>query len=204
MPIFKEMKTAVPIEQVLRRLGKKKRMDLSGRLARLVNEEVGICQALMSPMGIYEKFALGLDGSSSVVIGDGFSIESPDLYRWVDGCEEMILMVVTVGDAITTRTEDLMSGGETTRAMIADAIGSETVEELADVLNRIVSNTVRKRMTRRYSPGYGDWDIRDQNALLELIGAKRIGVTVNSASQMIPEKSISAAIGIKGGASRRG
>jgi hypothetical protein len=191
------MKIPIPVDEVLRRLGRKGKMEVSPQLARLVNEEISICQDLMTPMGIYDRFGLSLDRSGAVSISGGFTVNSSDLYRWVRGCDELVVMVVTVGPGINERVQELTEAGEVTRGMIVDAIGSETVEELAGVLNRIIANTARKAVTKRYSPGYGDWDLTDQKSLLELIGAGEIGVTVSDSSQMIPEKSISAVIGLR-------
>jgi len=197
MPVFKEMKIPVPIDEVLRRLGKKRNMDISNQLAWLVNEETEKCQSLMTPMGIYERFEVSLEKEDVVEVKDGLSIESADLYRWVSGCDEIVVMAVTIGEEIITRVEELVEASEVTRGMIVDAIGSETVEELANVLNRIICTTVRKATTKRYSPGYGDWEVTDQKALLDLIHGDQIGIRVNDTSQMVPEKSISAVIGLE-------
>lgn len=197
MPVFQDMKVPVPVDEVLRRLGKKRNMELSGELARIVNEEVVTCQGLITPKGVYERFSISMDRPEIIEIHGGFAIESADLSKWMENCDEMVVLVVTIGDEIHARTGELVDSGEVTRGMIVDAIGSETVEELANVVNRIIRNTVRKVTTKRYSPGYGDWDVTDQKALLDLVDADRIGVTVNESSQMIPEKSISAVIGLR-------
>jgi hypothetical protein len=197
MPVFKEMKIPVPIDEVLRRLGKKRKMEISPQLARLVNEETEKCQGMMTPMGIYERFDISLEKENIVEVKGGLSIESSDLYSWVSGCDELVVMAVTIGDGIVTRVEELVEAREVTRGMIVDAIGSETVEELANVLNRIICTTVRKATTKRYSPGYGDWEVTDQKVLLDLVHGDQIGIEVNEASQMVPEKSISAVIGLE-------
>jgi len=198
VPVFKEMKVQVPLGEVMRRLGRKKSMSVTPGLAAMVNEEVEHCRELMGPMAVFDRFAITHERGGIVSIKDAFSIHSGNLSDWVAGCDELVIMVVTVGPDIVARARRLIEEGEVTRAMIVDAIGSETVEELADVVNRIIRNTVRKAATKRYSPGYGDWKVTDQKALLGLVGAEEIGVTVNEASQMIPEKTISAVIGLAG------
>jgi hypothetical protein len=200
VPVLKDITIPVPVNEVLRRLGTKKQMKISSRLARIVNEEIEISQDLIVPMGIYERFDVCLEKKDVVAIGDGLHVCSSDLYRWIKGCDEVVALVVTLGEGITERMEDLVNNGVVTRAMIVDAIGSETVEKVANAVTRIIRDTVRMATTKRYSPGYGDWDLWDQEALLNLVGADRIGIRVNENSIMIPEKSISAVIGLKGGA----
>jgi hypothetical protein len=197
MPVFHDMKVPVPVDEVLRRLGKKRKMEISRELARIVNEEVATCQGLMTPKGIYERFDISMERPEIIEIRGGFTIKSADLFDWMENCDEMVVLVVTVGGGINARTGELVDSGEVTRGMVVDAIGSETVEELANVISRIIQNTVRKMTTKRYSPGYGDWDLTDQKSLLDLVDAERIGVTVNASSQMVPEKSISAVIGLR-------
>ncbi len=199
MPVLKDISIPVPVNEVLRRLGSKKQMKISSRLARIVNEEIEVCQRLIAPMGIYERFAVSLDREDSVTIGGALEVESSDLYHWIQGCGEVVVMVVTLGGGITERMNDLLDNGVVTRAMIVDAIGSETVEGVANAVDRIIRNTVRMATTKRYSPGYGDWGLMDQEPLLRLVGAEQIGVGVNENSIMVPEKSISAVIGLKSG-----
>ena len=48
----------------------------------------------------------------------------------------------------------------------------------------------------RASPGYGDWDVKEQKYLFELVPAERIGVTLTESSMMVPRKSVSFAVHI--------
>jgi cobalamin-dependent methionine synthase I len=49
--------------------------------------------------------------------------------------------------------------------------------------------------TKRYAPGYGDWELSSQTALLSLVDAGRIGIRLTGDFLMIPAKSISGVIG---------
>ena len=49
----------------------------------------------------------------------------------------------------------------------------------------------------RFSPGYGDFDIRHQKELLQMLdGAKKIGLTVTDGMMLSPTKSVTAVIGV--------
>ena len=134
----------------------------------------------------------------------GTAFQGSDLFVRGEVGDELGIMVVTVGEWIQAWVWELTESGGVTLGMIVDAIGSETVEEIADVVDQIIRNTSRKATTKRYSPGYGDWDVTDQKALLELVESERIGVTVNESSQLVPEKSISAVLGLIGSAQQYG
>jgi hypothetical protein len=51
-------------------------------------------------------------------------------------------------------------------------------------------------ITNRYSPGYCDWDIREQKKLFELLPENFCGISLLDSMLMKPIKSISGFIGI--------
>jgi hypothetical protein len=126
------------------------------------------------------------------------SFESLRLARHLEGCYRSTLMVCTLGPGIDEALDGLHSEGETTRALILDAIGSETAELLAESLNQSISQRAAKAGSptrRRFSPGYVDWSLREQAKIFSLLEPESIGVTLTEAFMMVPQKSISAIIG---------
>ena len=51
-------------------------------------------------------------------------------------------------------------------------------------------------ISRRFSPGYCDWDVSQQKMIFEAVNADSIGVHLTDECLMIPKKSISGIIGI--------
>ena len=52
-------------------------------------------------------------------------------------------------------------------------------------------------LTPAFSPGYGDWDLAAQRQVLDLLQApKRIGLTLTAGGMLVPEKSITALVGL--------
>jgi len=50
----------------------------------------------------------------------------------------------------------------------------------------------------RFSPGFGDFGLEHQKAILDLVNAERLlGITVNKSYMMSPMKSVTAIMGIK-------
>ncbi len=58
------------------------------------------------------------------------------------------------------------------------------------------ANALGLKTSCRASPGYGDWDVREQGKLFRIVPAERIGVTLSESSMMMPRKSVSFAIHI--------
>ena len=51
--------------------------------------------------------------------------------------------------------------------------------------------------TPPFSPGYGDWDLSHQGEVLDLLDAtRRMGLSLTQAGMLVPEKSITALVGI--------
>lgn len=126
----------------------------------------------------------------------GFSnVESDALAKVFTGCNEAIVMVVSLGtevDRLITR----LNVQDPADAYIVDGIASAMVESLANYVNSIICEGISA--TKRFSPGYGDFPLEFQIPLLERLNAYHTtGVTLNESLLMIPMKSISAVIGIK-------
>ena len=51
-------------------------------------------------------------------------------------------------------------------------------------------------MKTRFSPGYGDWDIKFQPQMLRLAEAKAIDISLTDSYMLMPRKSITAIIGL--------
>lgn len=49
----------------------------------------------------------------------------------------------------------------------------------------------------RFSPGYGDWQLEDQQKILQLLNCeKKIGLTLTDGYMLTPVKSVTAVIGL--------
>ncbi|MDR2914435.1 MAG: hypothetical protein LBV74_06355, partial [Tannerella sp.] len=51
-------------------------------------------------------------------------------------------------------------------------------------------------ITNRYSPGYCNWSLQEQQKLFHLLGDKPVNVTLSSSCLMQPIKSVSGIIGV--------
>ena len=135
-----------------------------------------------------------------IKIDSAFAIESEKAALRMAGCKEIYLMAVTIGPELDAKVAELSQSGDMTRAFLLNAYGSEAAEALMESLNREITRQAEGRgliTTKRYSPGYGDWPITAQRDLLGHLGGERIGIRLTESCLMIPEKSVSAIIGVK-------
>ncbi|MDO4481121.1 MAG: vitamin B12 dependent-methionine synthase activation domain-containing protein [Bacillota bacterium] len=128
-------------------------------------------------------------------------IESRDLYKNLRECREAYMMGVTLGAGIDRllRTLGIKSPAE---HFITDALASAAVESFCDMVDLSLREAVKAGnggvCRPRYSPGYGDCDIKYQRLLTERINAeKTLGISLNESCFMTPSKSVTAIMGIK-------
>jgi|ERR1035437_9153857 hypothetical protein len=105
----------------------------------------------------------------------------------------------TAGEDFTRLTNELNEKGDIMEAYLLDAIGSLTVENVIGLIHehlRLSFLSQDLKISNRYSPGYCNWPLSDQQTLFELIGDNSTGITLSDSSLMTPRKSVSGVIGI--------
>ena len=128
------------------------------------------------------------------------SVLSHSLALCLEGCTEIIVFAATVGAGID-RLIHRYSVSSPSRAVVLQAFGSERVEALCDAFcDEIKKGIVESggSLRPRFSPGYGDLSIEVQRDLFAFLNpTARIGVTLNKNCFMLPQKSVTAIIGVK-------
>ena len=125
-------------------------------------------------------------------------VNSGDLARNLNGCDKAIIFAATIGSG-ADRLCRSASVRAPANALIFDAMGSSAIEWFCDALcDEIDSAYPLYELRPRFSPGYGDLSLALQNDLLRLLDAqRRIGLTLSESLMMIPQKSVTAIVGLK-------
>ncbi len=167
------------------------------KIIAAVASELALGIRLLRFKGVYDKFSAKMY-ADKVELDNGYTIPSAKFAAWVKGCGEIYLFAVTAGGLFSERTSQLLADNDVTRALIADAVGSAAAECCAEAANIYIRKLeTGKALTKRFSPGYADWDVADNRILLSHLQSEKIGLTVNQGGLMTPEKSVSAALGVK-------
>ncbi len=190
----------VPLNKVLSRLGfASGKTKIGDNVNDILSEEINAAKKLFVPRQVVATSAIKSAGGKLKLV-PSFTISSADILALLNECGEAAGFAVTIGPALEARRDKYIRDRETTRALILDALGSVAVEELADITNKQIKDEAANRgftATRRFSPGYGDWALASQKDLLSWLGADQIDIKLTETFQMIPEKSVSALIGLK-------
>ena len=184
--------TGISRDEALRYLGVRGAPDarLSADLARCEAELL----AAARPRVCWRGFRRAEDGTLE---GTSFRPEGRDIAAWLDGSDQVILMAATLG----AETELLLrraQGRDMADAMLLDALASAAVENVCDNLCAdLAAEFAPKRLTGRFSPGYGDFPLSQQSALCAVLNVNRLlGVTLTPGGLLIPQKSVTAVLGV--------
>lgn len=191
----------IPADKVLARLGysrEKTRIDDATQeiLARGLVE----AKQLIQGRQVRSSANINREAPNQVLLDPGLVIASKDILLLLEGCGAAHGFAVTIGPFLETKRNEYLQAGEVTRALVLDAAGSVAAEFLAAETHKQIAEEAAPgglKTTKRFSPGYGDWGLDGQPAFLEWLGADAIGIRLTKQFQMLPEKSVSAIVGLK-------
>ena len=108
---------------------------------------------------------------------------------YLRGMTHALLFIGSAGWEFDRAKEALKANDDIVADFIADSIGSVLAEM---TVARIEQDYVGKEtISMPYSPGYCNWDIREQHILFSLFPERPCGIILSESSLMTPEKSVS-------------
>lgn len=192
MPELTNIKIELNKENILKRLGHSPKIKIDERLNGLIDSELDNAYCLIDPYCIYKDLEIESVKEDKIKLKDAFIINSRPLANILKDAKKATLIALTIGNGLEKRTENLLIDS------IRDAIGSEAAEELARTINRQITKRAESlgyKTLQRFSAGYGNWDVKDQEKIFKLLNPKEIKLGGNYI--MHPMKSITAIIGWK-------
>ncbi len=184
---------------VCRYVGYSPDVEPSPRIAALLDEYVENAGHLLEPSFDYAlKDVREVRGNQVFIEGD-VVFESQVISKLLSKCRQVAIFVLTIGGRLEEIAAKLAEGNMIVESYMLDAIGSSAVEGLAESVNDRIRERARQRglaASRRFSPGYCDWSINQQEAVFRALAGKTSSVQLSSGCLMTPQKSISGIIGI--------
>ena len=145
------------------------------------------------PKAVYTKVNVKIENNA---VDLGFiKVKSSNLAMHLIDCDEAYLIATTLGVGVD-RLFDKYNKILQTKAAVCDATASALIESFCDYVNNFIVGD--REAVMRFSPGYGDFDIKHQKEILSFLDAnKKIGISLTDSYMMVPSKSVTAIIGIK-------
>ena len=93
-----------------------------------------------------------------------------------------------------------IGGRNATRGVVLDATASEVVDAGLDWIMGYFRQSLRREgktlLNSRFSAGYGDFALENQQLMHRLLQMDRLNVTITESCLLVPEKSVTAVTGI--------
>jgi len=203
MKIIKDNKFNIDREEVLRYQGysKKKVKKPNQNILRITEEEINRGYNLFKPQGIYSLIKIiSFTSKGRINLENGLTFRFPkSIINQLKRANHLLAGVVTIGDFLEKKISELFSQGEYPRALALDAVGTVAVEDFSREVRKLVRQEVKEQgfnTSRHFSPGYGGWEVSQQDIIFKSIPADNIGVSLTKGYMMLPQKSLSWAIGV--------
>lgn len=119
---------------------------------------------------------------------------------------QIALFACTAGSEITTYAKKV-GEKDIMKEYILDVLGSVVVEKAMDKIQNLLYIDCKGKNTNisdRYSPGYCNWNVNEQQKLFTLLPETFCGISLSGSSLMSPVKSVSGFIGIGPALSQKG
>jgi len=203
MKIIKDIKLKIYREEVLRYQGysKKRVKNPNQNILQITEEEINRGYNLFKPQGIYSLIKIISFASKGRI-----DLENELVFRFsksvinqLKEASHLLVGVVTIGDFLEKKVSKLFSQGEYPRALALDAVGTVAVEDFSRGVRKLARQEVKEqgfKTSRHFSPGYGGWEVSQQDIIFKSIPADNIGVRLTKGHMMLPQKSLSWIIGV--------
>ena len=171
----------------------------SARISSLIDEYIENAHQLLEPSYSYVVRDIERVQGSLVVIEDSITFESQVIAQMLEQCHKVAVFLVTIGDYLEEAICWLTDYKLILQAFVLDSIGSAAAERVADLVQGKIGEAASAQglvISPRFSPGYCDWDITQQEKLFQIMKGDVVGIHLTEKCLMLPRKSISGIIGI--------
>ncbi len=133
------------------------------------------------------------------IVAAGLALHSKSLSKNLHDCKEVIFFAATLGngaDMLINRYGKIA----VSKAAVMQAVAATVMEEYCDRCQKQEREKLWSEglsLRPRFSPGFGDLPLRIQRDFLNVLNAgKRIGIFLSEGDIMLPEKSVTAFMGV--------
>ncbi len=198
MPVLSNLCLEPREEQILKRLGSglelKPDLDVRKRLKEL-NADL---DSLLNPSIAYNFLEI-VEIEPEALVLENERIEGSLLPALFKDCSQIMVAVCTVGPQLEEKVEELLHEGNLLNATLIDEVGNAAINELEEECLRMANEKAEEEgltASGCICPGKEGFTLDEQEKILEMVNARKIGVRLTHSRMMYPRKSTSLVIGI--------
>lgn len=199
MRIVEDIRLVISRERIFRLLGYKQGRTIPVRARNRVEGMIRHSSSLIKPRVIYTEKRIKDGENGSLVLEGDIALESCRLTAALKKCGRAVVFLATVGKELDDKIRELIGKNKAVDACLYDAMGSAAVENTVDAFQDMFDMAARgksRTTTLRFSPGYCDWEVKEQRKLFHLVDNALIDVELTPHCLMVPRKSVSGVFGI--------
>ena len=185
-------------DEVLRYLGYKGQ-KIPSDIDKTIDFYISKILSLCSPKFTHIVSETEIQKSYISLTGTSLILEGKDIKNHLSGSIKCVTLAATLGAEFDRELLKLQRKSMSD-AVIFDAVGTAYIEAFADKCEEEILAPFKSEgyfSNFRFSPGYGDLPLTLQKDILLCLDAtKKIGLTVTDSGLLLPQKSITAFIGI--------
>jgi len=158
-----------------------------------------IFEELITPHLQYRIIKIDHINKGSVHLRGGLNLSSPILAKVMKNCEHAVCFIATIGSDVEGEITRLSEENHLSYAYILDTMGSTVIESMVDKFHKSMGKQYGAKgrgVTLRFSPGYCDWHITEQEKLFRALDSNHLDVELTDSCLMQPRKSISGIFGV--------
>lgn len=176
----------IPVLKTLKEMPEK-------NVAGFIKTAIDAAYTLIEGAGVYRTFKV----EKSEIAESPTLFDSPRVKKLLQNCHYATLLAATIGSKLENKV-DAIKHSDASAAYYLEMVGGWMADYMAEKVDQLIEPEILKNAyarTMRYSPGYGDWDLKAQVEILRLLDAKKLGIELTESYIMIPRKSVTAVIG---------
>jgi len=198
---FNPITISTPQNRIYSRLGFAKGITkLSDKQKNEVDDYIGQALDIIELKGAGAALPINKIEASKIILTEDISFESEALAGFLVDSKEVLLIAATSGEEIVKAVSEDSTGKDITKAVVFDAVASEMADSALDWIinyfNRQLSRENKQLTPRRFSAGYGDFLLENQKIIYDFLKLKQIGINLSDNYMLIPEKSVTAVVGV--------
>jgi hypothetical protein len=174
-----QFKVHIENKRIFIRLGYKgKNSKINESVMRYIDELQSKLPDLIKPQAVYSIL----------------NYEETNKHPVFKGAEKIALCLCTLGSDLEKKCSRLIEQGDVLKGFVLDILGSEAADDIARQSDHMIAQKAREMNlwpSKRFSPGYGIWDIKEQKYVFDVLPSEKIGVSLTDACIMTPRKSVS-------------
>jgi hypothetical protein len=181
-------------------LGLRKKRQMSPAVERRIDNLSDRMKDLVDPRVNFRLLAVDRVNPGKIRLQNGTAFESPKLAQTLKDARVACAFIATIGPALEKETDRLMENDHYADAYVLDVMASLAVEDVVEQFHRRMARRLRRKgqsVTLRFSPGYCDWPLKEQQTLFgQFKKTESLHVELSDTFLMSPRKSVSGVFGV--------